>query len=159
MPLTKIVCTLGPATADPEVLRAMIRAGMTVARLNFSHGDAADKRATAALVRRIAQEEGRFVALLGDLQGPKIRVGKLPPEGVLLAEGTRCALTAGPIGDPAREIPFPHPDIVADVRPGNRLLLDDGALELEVVAVAPPRLECRVVVGGRLTSNKGVNPL
>ncbi len=157
MPLTKIVCTLGPATADPDVLRGMIRAGMTVARLNFSHGDAADKRDMAVLVRRIAEEEGRFVALMGDLQGPKIRVGKLPPEGVTLVEGERVVLTAGPVGDPAREIPFPHPDIVADVRPGDRLLLDDGALELEAVVVAPPRLECRVRVGGKLTSNKGVN--
>ena len=78
MPLTKIVCTLGPATEDPEVIRAMIDAGMTVARLNFSHGTPDEKRSTAEMVRRVAAEEGRYIALMGDLQGPKIRVGTLP---------------------------------------------------------------------------------
>jgi len=157
MPLTKIVCTLGPATESPEVLRGMIRAGMTVARLNFSHGSAENKRQTAALVRRITAEEGRHVALMGDLQGPKIRVGTLPPEGVWLVEGTEITLTADPVQDPLTEIPFPHADIIPDVRPGNQILLDDGTLELEVLAITLTRLHCRVHVGGLLTSNKGVN--
>jgi len=157
MPLTKIVCTLGPATESPEILRGMIRAGMTVARLNFSHGAAENKRQTAALVRRIAAEEGCYVALMGDLQGPKIRVGTLPPEGVRLVEGTEITLTVDPVQNPLTEIPFPHADIIPDVRPGNQILLDDGALELAVLAVAPTRLRCRVRVGGLLTSNKGVN--
>lgn len=157
MPLTKIVCTLGPATEAPEVLRGMIRAGMTVARLNFSHGTAENKRQTAALVRRIAAEEGRYVALMGDLQGPKIRVGDVPPEGVWLTEGAEITLTADPVQDPLVEIPFPHADIIPDVRPGDHILLDDGALELAVLAVTPARLRCRVVVGGLLTSHKGVN--
>ena len=157
MPLTKIVCTLGPATEPPEILRGMIRAGMTVARLNFSHGTAASKRQTAALVRRIAAEENRYVALMGDLQGPKIRVGTLPPEGVQLVEGTEIVLTADPIHDPLTEFPFPHADIIPDVRPGNQILLDDGTLELEALAVFPTHLRCRVRVGGLLTSNKGVN--
>jgi pyruvate kinase len=163
MPLTKIVCTLGPATEPPEILREMIRAGMTVARLNFSHGTAANKRQTAALVRQIAAEEGRYVALMGDLQGPKIRVGTLPPEGVQLVEGAEIVLTADPVQDPRTEIPFPHADIIPDVHPGNQILLDDGEMELEVLAVettdavAPTRLRCRVRVGGLLTSNKGVN--
>ena len=157
MPLTKIVCTLGPATESPEILRGMIRAGMTVARLNFSHGTAENKRETAALVRRIADEEGSYVALMGDLQGPKIRVGTLPPEGIWLVEDTEITLTADPVQDPLTEIPFPHADIIPDVRPGNQILLDDGALELEVLTVAQTRLHCRVRVGGLLTSNKGVN--
>lgn len=157
MPLTKIVCTLGPATESPEVLRGMIRAGMTVARLNFSHGTAENKSQTAALVRRIAAEEGRYVALMGDLQGPKIRVGTLPPAGVWLTEGTEITLTADPVQDPLTEIPFPHADIIPDIRPGNQILLDDGALELEALAVFPTHLRCRVRVGGLLTSNKGVN--
>ena len=157
MPLTKIVCTLGPATESPEVLRGMIRAGMTVARLNFSHGTAENKRQTAAAVRRIAAEEGRYVALMGDLQGPKIRVGALPPEGIWLTEGAEVTLTARPVQDPLTEIPFPHADIIPDVQPGNQILLDDGALELEVLAVFPTHLRCRVRVGGLLTSNKGVN--
>lgn len=157
MPLTKIVCTLGPATESPKVLRGMIRAGMTVARLNFSHGSAENKRQTATLVRRIAAEEGRYVALMGDLQGPKIRVGTLPPEGIWLVEGTEITLTADPVQDPLTEIPFPHADLIPDIRPGNQILLDDGTLELEALAVFPTYLHCRVHVGGRLTSNKGVN--
>lgn len=156
MALTKIVCTLGPACADEETLVAMIEAGMTVARLNFSHGSAEQKRAWAATVRAAAARAGRYVALMGDLQGPKIRVGKLPAEGVTLVPGAEVVLSAAP-STTAEEIPFPHPDIVEDLRPGHHILLDDGALELEVVEVVPPRARCRVVVGGVLTSNKGVN--
>jgi pyruvate kinase len=162
MPLTKIVCTLGPATEDPEVIRAMIRTGMTVARLNFSHGAAAEKRQTAARVRKIATEEGRHVALLGDLQGPKIRIGDLPEEGVDLIEGQHVVLTADDVSasgqaQKPREIPFPHPEIIADIEVGDRLLLDDGTLELRVTQAAPTRITCRVHVGGVLNSNKGVN--
>ena len=157
MPLTKIVCTLGPATENPEILRAMIRAGMTVARLNFSHGTAEQKRATVALVRRIAAEEGRFVALMGDLQGPKIRIGRLPEGGVRLSKNDEVVLTADPALEAPNEIPFPHPEIIEDVKPGDHLLLDDGALELVAVATAPLKLHCRVVVGGILTSHKGVH--
>ncbi|OQA16837.1 MAG: Pyruvate kinase [Chloroflexi bacterium ADurb.Bin360] len=157
MPLTKIVCTLGPATESPEVIRAMIRAGMTVARLNFSHGGAEGKHQMAELIRRVAHEENRFVALMGDLQGPKIRVGKLPEGGVPLEEGREIILTSGPIADPQHEIPFPHPDIILDLRIGDHILLDDGTLELEVLAVMPPAARCRVKVGGMLSSNKGVN--
>lgn len=155
MPLTKIVCTLGPACESEEILRAMMQAGMTVARLNFSHGSADEKRRLVERIRRVAQAERRYVAIMGDLQGPKIRVGDLPPAGIMLQEGTEVTLTAGAAG-PA-EIPFPHPDIVEDIRPGHRLLLDDGTLELEALAVEPPRVRCRVHVGGRLTSHKGVN--
>ncbi len=157
MPLTKIVCTLGPATDDSETIRALIRAGMTVARLNFSHGSQEEKRRTTAIVRQVAGEEGHHVALLGDLQGPKIRVGRLPEEGLLLEEGTEVILTAEPVTDPKREIPFPHPDIIQDIGPGDRLLLDDGALELVATTSASGRLACRVVIGGELTSHKGVN--
>jgi pyruvate kinase len=136
----------------------MIRAGMTVARLNFSHGTPDQKRAQVEVLRRLSREENRYVAIMGDLQGPKIRVGDLPPEGVMLQEGSEIALVAGESSaDPQHEIPFPHPDIVADIQRGNRILLDDGSLELEVLSVAPPRVRCRVRVGGKLTSHKGVN--
>lgn len=157
MPRTKIVCTLGPATESPDVIRAMIRAGMTVARLNYSHGTPEGKALMAALVRRIAAEEGRHVALMGDLQGPKIRVGGLPEAGIWLEEGTEVVLTAGTVENPQIEIPFPHPEVIPDVRVGDCVLLDDGSMELEAIAIAPPRLHCRVRVGGTLTSNKGVN--
>ncbi|MCD6286413.1 MAG: pyruvate kinase [Anaerolineae bacterium] len=157
MPLTKIVCTLGPATDDPEVIRAMIKAGMTVARLNFSHGTSEEKRRTAQMVRAIAQQENRYVALMGDLQGPKIRVGTLPEEGIELVEGSIVILTSGAVTDSQHEIPFPHPDVLADVAAGDRLLLDDGTLELTSVSAEPGRLTCHVCVGGMLTSHKGVN--
>jgi len=157
MPLTKIVCTLGPATESPETIRAMIRAGMTVARLNFSHGSHEDKRRMAEMVRRIAKEEGRFVALMGDLQGPKIRVGELPKEGFVLKEGAEVVLTSEPTSGADDEIPFPHPEIVPDIHLGDRILMDDGALELEAIGIDPPSVRCRVQVGGVLTSHKGVN--
>jgi len=154
---TKIVCTMGPACEAEEVIRRMIQAGMTVARLNFSHGMADQKREMAARIRRVAAAAGRHVALLGDLQGPKIRGGRLPAEGLMLEPGQTVTLSADPADVAGPAIPFPHPDIVDDIRPGHRLLLDDGALELQAEEAAPPRLVCRVLVGGRLTSNKGVN--
>jgi pyruvate kinase len=165
MPLTKIVCTLGPATDNIATLRAMVRAGMTVARLNFSHGTADEKRRTAALVRQVADEEARYIALMGDLQGPKIRVGELPEGGIDLQAGDEVVLVATQevasaaeaTGNAPREIPFPHVDIIGDISPDDRLMLDDGAIELRVVATERSRVICRVVVGGNLTSNKGVN--
>ncbi|MEA3309386.1 MAG: pyruvate kinase [Chloroflexota bacterium] len=157
MPLTKIVCTLGPATDSPEIIRALIHAGMTVARLNFSHGTHANKRRMVSLIRRVADEEGRYVAVMGDLQGPKIRVGNLPEEGVELRVGEIVTLTAGEVQSPTKEIPFPHPEIIPDLHLEDRILLDDGSLELEISAIAPPEIRCRVRVGGVLTSHKGVN--
>ncbi len=157
MPLTKIVCTLGPATDSPETIRALIRAGMTVARLNFSHGTHANKRRMVKLVRQVAAAEGRYVAVMGDLQGPKIRVGTLPARGVELHGGEVVTLTAGEMTSPEKKIPFPHPEIIPDLHLQDRILLDDGALELEIIAIAPPEIRCRVRVGGVLTSHKGVN--
>lgn len=157
MPLTKIVCTMGPATDSPETIRAMIRAGMTVARLNFSHGTHEDKEQMAEMVRRVAMEEGRYVALMGDLQGPKIRVGKLPEGGVTWEEGEEIVLTSKEVTDPEVEIPFPHPEIIPDIHVGDRILLDDGSLELEATEIRSGRIHGRVRVGGVLTSHKGVN--
>ena len=157
MPLTKIVCTLGPATDDLEIIRAMIKAGMTVARLNFSHGTSEEKRRRAQMVRAVAQQEGRHIALMGDLQGPKFRVGTLPEDRIELVEDNTVILTSGAIADPQHEIPFPHADVLADVAVGDRLLLDDGRLELTAVSTEPGQLTCHVCVGGVLTSHKGVN--
>jgi pyruvate kinase len=109
------------------------------------------------MVRRIAKEEGQHVALLGDLQGPKIRIGSLPEEGMMLEEGETIILTADPVERPGNQIPFPHPEIIADVDAGDRLLLDDGTLELEALEKREHQLRCRVKIGGILTSNKGVN--
>jgi len=157
MPRTKIVCTLGPACDAPGVLRDMVRAGMDVARINFSHGDHASHARRIADARRVAQEEGRTVAILCDLQGPKLRVGEIAGGAVELPPDSTVTLTtrAAP-GDP-REVHLPHPDLVADVQPGQRLLLDDGALELCVESKTDMDLVCRVIVGGRLGSHKGVS--
>ncbi len=157
---TKIVCTLGPASDDEGVLRAMIRAGMDVARINFSHGSHDDHRRRIASARRLAAEEGAEVAVMGDLQGPKFRVGDLPGAGVLLSPERPLLLSAArPYADgpDQRIIPMPHRDFIDALRAGQRLLIDDGALVLRVIEDARDgEALCRVVDGGLLTSRKGV---
>ncbi len=156
MRATKIVCTLGPASRAPETIRSLIRAGMDVARLNFSHGDHATKAELIHSVRRIAEEEGRHVAILADLQGPKLRVGVLPPAGLVLEEGATVSLSPGE--DPGEGIvPVPHPDLLGALVPGDRVLFDDGALEVVVEARTDAGCTCRVVSGGILHSHKGIN--
>jgi len=155
---TKIVCTLGPASQSEETLREIIRAGMDVARINFSHGDHQTHARNIALVRRLAQEEGRVLAVLCDLQGPKLRVGKIASQ-VTLHEGQDFNLTTRPVPGDDREVNFPHPEVIGDVRPGNRVLLDDGLLELEVLETTPTNIRCQVVTGGPLKSHKGVSLL
>ncbi|RME39168.1 MAG: pyruvate kinase, partial [Thermoflexia bacterium] len=145
----------GPASRDPEVIRGLLRAGMDIARINFSHGDLETHARAIATVRRVAQEEGRTVAVLGDLQGPKLRVGELPPEGGPLRAGEEVVLSPTPYA-PGR-LPVPHPEILADLKEGQRILLDDGQMELRVVRPGRKGVRCRVVVGGRLTSHKGLN--
>ena len=156
---TRIVCTIGPASEPEPVLREMIRAGMDVARMNFSHGTHEDHARRIALVRRLASEEGAHVAIMGDLQGPKFRVGNLPPEGIALDRNqiVRVSSVAGAASLEAL-IPFPHPEVIEACGIGQRLLIDDGAMVLEVVDTPEPGLlRCRVVYGGTLTSRKGVS--
>jgi pyruvate kinase len=155
MRLTKIVCTIGPASSDPAVLAELMRAGMDVARLNFSHGDRATHEETIRRIRRIADELDRPVAILGDLQGPKLRVGRLPPEGVRLTAGEEVVLTVDPTRTTA--IPCQYPDLPWLVAPGDRILLDDGLLELEVVSTTATDIQARVITGGTLFSHKGLN--
>jgi pyruvate kinase len=155
---TKIVCTLGPASQSEETLREMIRAGMDVARINFSHGDHETHARNIALVRRLAQEEGQVLAVMGDLQGPKLRVGEIAAQ-ITLREGQDFNLTTRPVPGDDREVNFPHPEVIGDVRPGDRVLLDDGLLELEVLETTPSDIRCRVITGGPLKSHKGVSLL
>jgi len=157
MPRTKIVCTLGPACDAPGILRDMIRAGMDVARINFSHGDYAAHARRIADARRTAKEEGRTLAVLCDLQGPKLRVGEISGGSVEWPQGSCVTLTTRAVPGDAGGVHLPHPDLVADVQPGQRLLLDDGALELQIESKTEADLVCRVVVGGRLGSHKGVS--
>jgi pyruvate kinase len=154
---TKIVCTLGPASEDEATVRAFLEAGMTVARINFSHGSHEVHAQRIALVRRLANEMGRPVAILADLQGPKLRVGLLPEAGMPLIEGESVTLTDQDVSDDPGTIPVPHPEVIRDVQPGDRILMDDGLLELQVTDLAGQLVRARVVAGGVLYSRKGLS--
>jgi len=152
---TKIVCTIGPASRSDGVIRAMIRSGMDVARINFSHGTKEEHREEIERIRRIADEEGATVAILADLQGPKFRIGELT-RPLDLRKGDRIRLVNGPSDGSENAIPFPHPGLIGSAKVGARLLFDDGLIEAVVREVRPDELVCDVVLGGRLSSHKGV---
>ena len=153
----KVVATLGPASSDPRVLGAMVDAGLDVVRLNFSHGERAEHLARFHLVREIALARGRNLAILADLQGPKIRVGLVDEAGVVLTTGAECVLVAGTERAVPPEVPVVYERLAADVDRGDRILLDDGQIELSVEAVDGDRVRCRVRRGGLVRSRKGVN--
>jgi pyruvate kinase len=155
MAKTKVVATLGPASRDPEVLAGMVEAGVSVVRVNCSHGTRDEHVADVALVRTVAASLGRYVAVLADLQGPKIRVGTLGPPGVVLS-GT-AVLRSGVETASDGAVPVSYARFADDVRPGACVLLDDGRLELRVRSVAGHDVHCDVVRGGLLTSRKGIN--
>jgi pyruvate kinase len=157
MARTKIVCTLGPASESPEVMRGLVRAGMDVARINFSHGDHETHARSIETLRRVAEEERQLVSVMADLQGPKLRVGEIEDRSIELDEGDIVTLTAHPRLDVAGDIPVPHPQLLRDLRPGQTVLLDDGHLELVVVGLSDGGLRCRVITGGELSSCKGIN--
>lgn len=152
---TKIVCTMGPATQDPSILRELLHEGMDVARINFSHGARAEHSATIERIRRIAEDEDAVVAVMADLQGPKLRIGELA-EPVSLTVGDWVSLTTLPANGSHHVIPLPHPELVSDARPNQRLLLDDGEIELVIREAREDTLVCQTTVGGRLMSHKGV---
>ena len=154
---TRIVCTLGPASDTDDVVRAMVRAGMDVARLNFSHGDHPTHAARVERVRRIAKEENAVVAIMGDLQGPKIRVGDIRGGSIQLEPGATFTLTTRPVEGNANEISVDLPDLPKYLKGGERLLLDDGLIELQVTRSRAPDIAARVVTGGELKPHKGVN--
>jgi len=154
---TKIVATIGPASRDGETLRAMIRAGMNVARINFSHGNHQIHGATIDTVRRIAAEEGTVVAILCDIQGPKIRIGRLEQEPMMLQAGDKITLTQDKVIGRDRLVSLPHPEFVKDIQAGTTLLLDDGNLQFHVTETTARNIVCDVVVGGALKSRKGVS--
>jgi pyruvate kinase len=156
---TKIVCTLGPASSDLDTIRALIEAGMDVARLNFSHGTHEEHRQRAERVRQAAQDLGRNVSILQDLQGPKIRVGELEGGEVQLTEGDTFVLTNEPMTGTAERAYVSYPTLTEDADVGGHILLDDGLLELEITAIRKAANEVETVVreGGPLRSRKGVN--
>ena len=165
----KIVCTIGPASAEPSILEPLIIGGMDVARLNFSHGTHASHRAAIVSIRAAAERLQRPVAIMQDLQGPRIRVGALDEAGVSVVAEQRVRLvggmrrSGGQIGSqtvtPSKlvEILVAYPQLAQDVRPGARVLIDDGLIELLAIAVSGGAVECRVKTGGRIMSHKGIN--
>jgi pyruvate kinase len=156
---TKIVATLGPASSDPQTLERMILAGMDVVRLNFSHGTAADHERRAELVREACRKTGRTVGIMGDLQGPKIRVGKFKEGKVTLKPGDAFVLDADCEQGDEKRVGLDYKELPRDVRAGDVLLLDDGRIVFDVERVVDNEVHCRVRHGGVLSNNKGINRL
>jgi pyruvate kinase len=154
---TKIVCTIGPASQSQETLERMINHGMSVARLNFSHGDFESHRQVIANIRAAAAAVGHRVAIMGDLPGPKLRIGDLAEEPVELQRGQTFILQTGEIIGDNRRAPLNYAGLVHAVKPGDSIFLADGFIQLEVVRVTGQEVHCRVLAGGELRSRKGVN--
>ncbi|MDR7439854.1 MAG: pyruvate kinase [Armatimonadota bacterium] len=155
---TKIVATLGPASDDPGRIRELVCAGVDVFRFNFSHGTREEHARRMQEVRRAAEELGRTVAILQDLQGPKIRVGELPEHRPLeLREGEQVLIRTQPGYAPERSLTTTSPELLREVRPGDRILLADGQMELSVIAVRESGIEARVMRGGRVEEHKGMS--
>lgn len=153
---TKIVCTIGPASTSPAILGHMIRAGMDVARINFSHGTSEEHLKSIKTIRKVSQGLKRPVAILQDLPGPKLRVGKLATEPLHLRRLDTIALTTKP-SKAKDKIPISYPELPKAVRRRDVIYLSDGSIRLEVLGTTRDEVECRVLVGGDLTSGKGVN--
>src|ERR687893_930443 len=153
---TKIVATLGPGTSTEEAIEDLVRFGVDVTRLNFSHGEHEGHEKNARFVRQAAESLGRNVAVMQDIQGPKIRVGEVVG-GTELVEGNRVAIAPGDFLGDASRLSTPYKEIVQDVEPGHRVLIDDGLLELRVDEVEDGEVDCVVVTGGPISSHKGLN--
>ena len=155
---TKIICTIGPASRDPEVLAKLMEAGMNVARLNFSHGTHAEHAALIHDIREISGRLGLPVAILQDLAGPKIRTAKLRDrDTITLVAGAPFTLTNRDVPGDEKEVGLTYPDLPSNVRAGDTILLADGAMELKVESASETDVRCTVVTGGELGSNKGIN--
>ena len=154
---TKIVATLGPASSDPKVLERLLAAGVDVVRLNFSHGSAEDHIARAELVRAVADKVGKTVALMADLQGPKIRVGRFVDGRVMLQAGQPFVLDAQRSAPGDQDaVGLDYKELPRDVRPGDTLLLNDGLIVLTVDAVRGEQVHTLVKIGGEHSNNKGI---
>lgn len=156
MPRTRIVCTIGPATSTEEKIHALIHAGMNVARINFSHGTIDDHKLRVEIIRRAAARENVVIAILGDLSGPKLRVGELPNNSFLLQSGEIVRFSLEPDDDP-KTIPLDFPFLGNTLKAGDHILLDDGTKEVQVVEANPHEIRAKVTAGGELKSRKGVN--
>jgi pyruvate kinase len=154
---TKIVATIGPASESPEMLERLIRAGLNVARLNFSHGDFSSHAEHIARIRAAEKSTGRHVAIMADLPGPKMRVGKIDPEPIQLLPGEKFTLTSEDIVGSAQRVSMSFEPLPRVVKPGDRLFLNDGLVQLIVERVEGSEVHCHVAVGGELRSKKGLN--
>jgi pyruvate kinase len=155
---TKIICTIGPASREPKVPAQLVREGMDVARLNMAHGSLEEHAENVTRIRTAAQQEGRPVAIQVDLQGPKLRVGKIDQPGIELRNGEQVTLTTRDVvGQGPNAVPVQNENLVHLVGPGDRILLDDGLIDLRVTQVQDLGVQAHVRVGGRLKSNKGIN--
>jgi pyruvate kinase len=154
---TKIICTIGPATSAPEKLEALIKAGMNVARLNFSHGAYEAHAQTFHHLRQISKDLHKPVAVMQDLCGPKIRLGKLPPEGLMLEAGSEVTFLLQDKGESIDEIPLPLPTLFAMMRPGEPILINDGRVKLTVTSRDADKIRAEVKIGGLISTHKGVN--
>jgi pyruvate kinase len=154
---TKIVCTIGPASDSRDILERLIRAGMNVARLNFSHGDFAEHQTVIRRIREASRATGRRVAIMADLPGPKIRLGQFAEEPVKLRAGDTFTLTTEEIEGTVDHVSVTFAELPQAVRPGNRLFLNDGLIQIKVLESAGREVRCEVLIGGQLSSRKGLN--
>ncbi|MCW5830095.1 MAG: pyruvate kinase [Deltaproteobacteria bacterium] len=154
---TKIVATLGPASGTVEIIRQLIQAGADGFRLNFSHGDGPALAPLIEAVRQAEKTAKAHIPILADIQGPKLRIGQMPKDGVTLLEGERITLTERPVEGSVHEVHSPYEFLTRDVKAGSRILLADGSIELMAERIEGPDVICRIMTGGRLYSNKGLN--
>jgi pyruvate kinase len=154
---TKIVCTIGPASQSREMLERLIHHGMNIARLNFAHGTLDEHRKVIARIRAAAQKTGHRIALLGDLPGPKMRIGQLSADPVTLKKGATIILTTDPIPGDEQQITVNFPDLPQTVKKGDLVFLNDGFIQLKVEKTTSKEIQCRVLVGGPLHSHKGLS--
>lgn len=154
---TKIVCTLGPASESPEIIEQMVEAGMNVARLNFSHGTHENHGQLIKTIREISKKTSKPVAILQDIQGPKIRIGDLPEEGVAIKEGESVSFDTSLDVYVESVIPIDYKELHKHLKINERILLADGKIEVNVVSVEGTKINTKVIVGGTLFSNKGIN--
>jgi pyruvate kinase len=153
----KILATLGPASSEPEMIRSLLLAGADAFRINMSHGDHAQKAEIVATIRALEKELKRPTTILFDLQGPKLRVGKFKGKSAMLATGDRFTLDRKTTAGNADRVELPHPELFATIRPGDRILIDDGKVRLTAVEVDDQAIVTEVQVGGKVSDNKGVN--
>ena len=153
----KIVATLGPASAEPEMVEALFVAGVDVFRVNMSHSSHEMLSHYHQTIRGIELRRGRPIGIMADLQGPKLRIGSFSTERVVLKAGDTFVLDTDPRPGDQRRVELPHPEIFAAATPGQHLLLNDGRVRVEITEVAPQRLSTKVIFGGPLSARKGVN--